>query len=181
MRETRLSLTSECQAIATHLSAQSGPIWTPEVNDPEHGHRLHGPEGAVSIGFDSGTPPSAGAWGRGSSLETERPTFQGEAMMSNSIPDEQLLHECAEALRRLLASPELHLDGLEPSTRDAMAYAHSVLQMLNARRQAVYCVLCGELLPDVSFTDEDRGQLVAYAHRVCAEKAAQSAAPSEPS
>ena len=94
--------------------------------------------------------------------------------MADVLPNELLLHECADALERLLASPDLHLDSLEQPTRDAIAYAHSVLQMLNARRQAVYCVLCGELLPDVAFTNEDKGQLVAYAHRVCAEKAAPS-------
>jgi hypothetical protein len=99
--------------------------------------------------------------------------------MTNSISDRRLLHECAEALERLLASPDLHLDCLEQTTREAIEHARSVLQMLNARRQAVYCVLCGELLPDVSFTDEDRGQLVAYAHRACADKAAQSAPPEQ--
>ena len=99
--------------------------------------------------------------------------------MADILPNEQLLHECAEALERLLASPDLQLDCLEEPTRDAIAYAHSVLQMLSARRQAVYCVLCGELLPDVSFTDEDRSQLVAYAHRACAEKAAPSAPPEQ--
>ena len=40
------SLTKECQAIATHLSAQCGYTWTLEVQDPEHWHRLYGPEGA---------------------------------------------------------------------------------------------------------------------------------------
>ena len=65
--------------------------------------------------------------------------------MANVLPNEQLLHKCAEALERLLASPDLHLDCLEQPTRDAIAYAHAVLQTLNARRQAVYCVLCGEL------------------------------------
>ena len=77
--------------------------------------------------------------------------------MANPMPDRQLLHECAEAFERLLASPDLQLDCLEQPTRDAIAYAHSVLEKVSARRQAVYCVLCGELLPDVSFTDEDRG------------------------
>ena len=99
--------------------------------------------------------------------------------MADVLPDAQLLHECAEALERLLASPDMHLDSLEQPTRDAIAHAHSVLQMLNARRQAVYCVICGELLPNASFTVEDRGQLVAYAHRACAEKAAQSAPPEQ--
>ena len=46
MTDTRLPLTPECQAIATHLSAQSGYTWTLEVQDPEHWHRLYGPEGA---------------------------------------------------------------------------------------------------------------------------------------
>ena len=39
-------MTPECQAIATHLSAQSGYTWTLEVQDSEHWHRLHGPDGA---------------------------------------------------------------------------------------------------------------------------------------
>jgi hypothetical protein len=99
--------------------------------------------------------------------------------MADIRPNDELLHECAEALEHLLASPDLQLDCLEQPTRDAIAHAHSVLEKVSARRQAVYCVLCGELLPDVSFTDEDRGQLVAYAHRACAEKAAQPATPEQ--
>ena len=47
MPDTCLSLTPECQAIATHLSAQSGPTWTLAVQDPEHWHRLYGPEEAT--------------------------------------------------------------------------------------------------------------------------------------
>jgi hypothetical protein len=101
--------------------------------------------------------------------------------MADVLPNDELLHECAEALERLLASPDLQLDCLEQPTRDAIAYAHSVLEKVSARRQAVYCVLCGELLPDVSFTDEDKGKLVAYAHRACAEKARRSDTFPQPS
>jgi hypothetical protein len=101
--------------------------------------------------------------------------------MSESISDRQLLHECAGAFERLLSSPDLHLDSLEPETINAIDHAYRVLQKINARRQAVYCVLCGELLPGESFSDEDRGQLVAYAHRACAEKAALSADPPQQS
>jgi hypothetical protein len=46
MADTRSSLTQECQDIATHLSAQTGHTWTLTVQDPEHWHRLHGPDGA---------------------------------------------------------------------------------------------------------------------------------------
>ena len=101
--------------------------------------------------------------------------------MAESISDGELLHECAGAFERLLSSPDLHLDSLEPGTIDAIDHAYRVLQKINTRRQAVYCVLCGELLTDQSFSDEDRGQLVAYAHRACAEKAAQSTDPPQQS
>ena len=101
--------------------------------------------------------------------------------MSNPMSDRALLHECARVLDRLLSSPDLHLDSLEESTLQAIEQAYSVHQKVNARLQQVYCVLCGELLRDQSFTDEDRGQLVAYAHRACAETAAQSADPPQQS
>jgi hypothetical protein len=99
--------------------------------------------------------------------------------MSESISDRELLHESAGALVRLLSSPDLHLDCLESETIDAIDHAYRVLEKINAQRQAVYCVLCGELLPDQSFTEADRGQLIAYAHRACAEKAAQSDLPEQ--
>ena len=97
--------------------------------------------------------------------------------MSESTDDKQLLHDCATALERLLASPDLHLDSLAQTTREAIIHAHSVLKQIRVWRQQVYCVLCGELMPEVSFTEADRGQLVAFAHRTCAEKARQSTDP----
>lgn len=99
--------------------------------------------------------------------------------MSQSTSDKQLLHDCATALERLLASPDLHLDSLEQTTREAVTQAHSVLKQIRAWREAVYCVLCGELIPGVSFTESDRGQLIAHAHRACAEKSRQLADPTE--
>jgi hypothetical protein len=66
--------------------------------------------------------------------------------MAESISDGELLHECAGAFERLLSSPDLHLDSLEPETIDAIDHAYRVLQKINARRQAVYCVLCGDEL-----------------------------------
>ena len=140
--------------------------------------------GATSVRSDRRSSPRmdwAAPWSLAGRL-WQRPGQTGHRATNNKenshadvLPNAQLLHECAEALERLLASPDLQLDCLEQPTRDAIAHAHSVLEKVSARRQAVYCVLCGELLPDVSFTDEDRGQLVAYAHRACADKAAQSA------
>jgi hypothetical protein len=40
------SLTQECQDIATQLSAQTGHTWTLAIQDPEHWHRLYGPDSA---------------------------------------------------------------------------------------------------------------------------------------
>ena len=95
--------------------------------------------------------------------------------MAESLSDRELLHEGATALERLLAGPDLHLDSLEQTTREAIIHAHSVLKQIRVWRQQVYCVLCGELMPEVSFTEADRGQLVAFAHRACADKARKSA------
>ena len=101
--------------------------------------------------------------------------------MSESTRDRQLLHDCVTALERLLACPDLNLDSVEQTTRYALAYSNCVLEEIKARLQAVYCVLCGELLPDVLFTGQDRGQLVAFTHRACAEKARKPATPTEQS
>ena len=41
---------------------------------------------------------------------------------------EGLLGECVSALESLLTSPDLHLDCLEPATRDAIEVAQETLQ-----------------------------------------------------
>jgi hypothetical protein len=99
--------------------------------------------------------------------------------MSESQSDRALLHECAQALENLLSCPDLHLEGLEETILQAIEQAYSVHQKISERLAQVYCVLCGELLPNESFTEADRGQLIAYAHRACAERAAQSAPPEQ--
>ena len=97
-----------------------------------------------------------------------------------------LLGDCIIALETLLASPDLNLDSLEPTTRDAIEHAHTVLQAVKAvqrtvqvqqgeRRQDVHCVYCGKPIPGEQFTEEDRGTLVAYIHRACFIQAERSA------
>ena len=51
--------------------------------------------------------------------------------MSEATPADRLLHACADTLQRLLSSPDLNVDDLEPETRAAITHAELVLKALH--------------------------------------------------